>query len=58
MSDPKKHIDESETPLPSPEVPAEEEQAKDKQPDAGDYVFRIRPVNPKNSFDFEDVADK
>jgi hypothetical protein len=23
-----------------------------------DYVFKIVPVDPKNSFDFEDVADK
>ncbi len=22
------------------------------------YVFKILPVDPKNSFDFEDVADK
>ena len=22
------------------------------------YEFKIAPVNPKNSFDFEDVADK
>ena len=22
------------------------------------YEFKILPVNPKNSFDFEDVADK
>ena len=22
------------------------------------YVFRIAPADPKNSFDFEDVADK
>ena len=33
--------------------PAEEEgKAKAK------YVFKILPVDPKNSFDFEDVADK
>ena len=23
-----------------------------------DYVFKIRPADPKSSFDFEDVADK
>jgi hypothetical protein len=23
-----------------------------------DYVFKIVPADPKNSFDFEDVADK
>lgn len=40
--------------------------AKDAPPvaDAGkpktglDYVFKIAPADPKNSFDFEDVADK
>lgn len=29
------------------------------KPKAGlNYVFKIAPVDPKNSFDFEDVADK
>jgi len=23
-----------------------------------DYVFKIAPADPKNAFDFEDVADK
>jgi hypothetical protein len=23
-----------------------------------DYVFKIAPADPKNNFDFEDVADK
>lgn len=40
--------------------------ASDKQPPLKeepkkkkiDYVFKIVPADPKNSFDFEDVADK
>ena len=33
----------------------------DKTKSGGDglkYVFKIAPADPKNSFDFEDVADK
>lgn len=28
------------------------------QPDPKRYVFKILPADPKNAFDFEDVADK
>jgi len=31
---------------------------KDEEKKGLDYVFKIVPVDPKNSFDFEDVADK
>jgi len=38
--------------------PAQKEgRAKQEKP-GKDYVFRIVPADPKNSFDFEDVADK
>lgn len=29
-----------------------------KKPAGLNYVFKIAPADPKNSFDFEDVADK
>ena len=38
-----------------------EKAAKPSDPEATPkpkYVFKILPVDPKNSFDFEDVADK
>jgi hypothetical protein len=31
---------------------------EDGKKDAAKYVFKIVPANPKNAFDFEDVADK
>ena len=34
------------------------EEGKQKKPAASDYVFKIVRADPKNSFDFEDVADK
>lgn len=32
--------------------------AEPKKPAGLNYVFKIAPADPKNSFDFEDVADK
>jgi hypothetical protein len=32
--------------------------ADPKKPAGLNYVFKIAPADPKNSFDFEDVADK
>ena len=33
--------------------------AEDQPPQAETkYVFKILPIDPKNAFDFEDVADK
>lgn len=46
---------------PVPRPPAEEDTGADPKPapSAGlKYVFKIAPADPKNSFDFEDVADK
>jgi hypothetical protein len=46
---------------PKPKSPAS---TTDKQPEAAPaakkppYVFKIAPADPKNAFDFEDVADK
>lgn len=31
---------------------------QDPKPAGLKYVFKIAPADPKNSFDFEDVADK
>jgi hypothetical protein len=32
--------------------------AEAKKPAGLNFVFKIAPADPKNSFDFEDVADK
>lgn len=42
-------------PQPTVEAP---KAAEDGKKDAAKYVFKIVPANPKNAFDFEDVADK
>ncbi|HVS18260.1 MAG TPA: hypothetical protein VMT18_06655 [Planctomycetota bacterium] len=48
-----------EQPQATPQPPAEAPKAaEDGQKDAAKYVFKIVPANPKNAFDFEDVADK
>ena len=38
--------------------PAEAKKAADEPKQDAKYVFKILPANPKNAFDFEDVADK
>jgi len=35
-----------------------EQEADPKAPKKAPYVFKILPADPKNAFDFEDVADK
>ena len=40
------------------EKPAKDELAPPKKPAGLNYVFKIAPANPKNTFDFEDTADK
>lgn len=48
-----------EQPQANPQPAAEAQKAaEDGKKDAGKYVFKIVPANPKNAFDFEDVADK
>ncbi len=47
--------DAAQVPQASKEAP---KAAEDGKKDAGKYVFKILPANPKNAFDFEDVADK
>jgi hypothetical protein len=37
----------------APKAPADP-----RKPAGINYVFKIAPADPKNSFDFEDVADK
>lgn len=56
MSDPKQ-------PEVDPKQPREggfeaDEPKEPKKPSGIDHVFKIAPADPKNSFDFEDVADK
>ena len=34
------------------------DETKPKKASGLDYVFKIAPADPKNNFDFEDVADK
>jgi hypothetical protein len=44
-----------------PEAPANAQktpEAKSEAPKKPPYVFKIVPADPKNAFDFEDVADK
>jgi len=53
MSDPKKP--ESET---KPSPAAAEKKAEAPETKKAPYVFKIVPADPKNAFDFEDVADK
>ena len=43
------------TPVPPSEAAAKPADAEGKKPK---FVFKILPANPKNAFDFEDVADK
>ena len=48
-SDPKPKSPASTTDKPAESTPAAKKPA---------YVFKIAPADPKNAFDFEDVADK
>ena len=55
MTDKKRPAADEEKPPPTQaEKQAEEAAPAKKTP----YVFKILPADPKNSFDFEDVADK
>jgi hypothetical protein len=37
----------------------DKEEKTEEAPKKGlDYVFKIAPADPKNAFDFEDIADK
>jgi len=60
MSDPKQPSSDP-TQAPTPEGTQAEKQGQTPAtgtPEATRYVFKILPADPKNSFDFEDVADK
>ena len=44
---------------PQPKSPTPSDKPDDgKPPRKPPYVFKIVPADPKNAFDFEDVADK
>ena len=43
---------------PAPKAPAAQEKKDESAPKKPGYVFKIVPADPKNAFDFEDVADK
>jgi len=53
--------DDKRSEVPEPKTRTESAAAKDgseEAPKKPRYEFKILPVDPKNSFDFEDVADK
>ena len=58
----KQPTDPSDAPTPDgPEAEklgADAAETKGEAPTKARYVFKIVPADPKNSFDFEDVADK
>lgn len=58
MSDQEQRADEASTEKPG--SPPGETQSSDpsEAPKKPRYVFKIAPADPKNAFDFEDVADK
>ena len=41
-----------------PPAPPTSEKKDEAAPKKAPYVFKIVPADPKNAFDFEDVADK
>jgi hypothetical protein len=44
---------------PDPANPNDDQKAKaEERAEKAKYVFKITPANPRNAFDFEDVADK
>lgn len=53
MTDEKKPSEPEANPK-APKTPAGQSEAPKKPP----YVFKIVPADPKNAFNFEDVADK
>jgi hypothetical protein len=55
MKDSRKEEDPKPQPVQDAPPPAP---AQDAKPAGLKYVFKIAPADPKNSFDFEDVADK
>jgi len=59
MSEPEKRADDA--PEAAAETPTKGRGTKPADPKkkpGSDYVFKIAPADPKNAFDFEDVADK
>jgi len=58
MTDPKQPTDEQPAAPQKKEPEPRADDAKPKKASGLDYVFKIAPADPKNNFDFEDVADK
>jgi len=62
MSTQEHHRNDETRPEPAAPAPPPEKvapSAPTERPKQGlKYVFKIAPADPKNSFDFEDVADK
>lgn len=58
-NEPKKHDEKPAGPSkpPTPDRKPTDEPEDPERPGMN-YVFKIAPADPKNSFDFEDVADK
>ena len=54
MTEKQPHKDED----PKPETASPREEEPDQADGKPKYVFKILPADPKNNFDFEDVADK
>ena len=57
MTDEKKPSEAEATPKAAQKAP-QKAPAKPEAPRKTPYVFKIVPADPKNAFDFEDVADK
>lgn len=57
MKEPRKD-EETAAPKPAAEPTAAPNPSEAKPPAGLNYVFKIAKADPKNSFDFEDVADK
>ena len=53
-----KNTGEGEEPVKDARVPESDEERDKARERARNYQFKIAPADPKNAFDFEDVADK
>ncbi len=58
MKEPRKDEQAREEATPEADKAAPKAPADPRKPAGINYVFKIAPADPKNSFDFEDVADK
>jgi len=58
MSTPREERDDTQPTAPEAAAEKKHEDVKQDEPRGLRYLFKIAPADPKNSFDFEDVADK